>query len=200
MKLIFLRHGQAQHNLAGINQRQRRDQLTDQGHRQAHQAAVQISRYRLAAIYSSPQLRACQTAQIVANYCPNLRIVIPDKRLRDQPFAETVSSRWLQFKYRRGLINDTNMEKEVLRRQLSRVHKIQQSPTWSFLKDINNRHQKQIVLAVGHLSSYWLLNHCLLVRQPVDQQSSIKSLAPGSWCQFNLDNWPPEDLKQSTAA
>ena len=77
--IIFLRHGQAENNtkkiLAG---RSTGVNLTQEGIKQAQQAAEMLKPLNVSAIYSSSIDRALQTAEIVAKQC-NLEVKIDDR-------------------------------------------------------------------------------------------------------------------------
>ena len=63
---IFVRHGESQANLLHeFSNRGWKHGLTDVGIQQAHLLLDQLKPYPLAAIYTSPLLRACQTAEVV---------------------------------------------------------------------------------------------------------------------------------------
>jgi broad specificity phosphatase PhoE len=65
--LFLVRHGQATFNVEGRHPGQLPGiPLTDEGRRQAHQAAVALSALPLSAVVSSPLERACETAEIIA--------------------------------------------------------------------------------------------------------------------------------------
>jgi probable phosphoglycerate mutase len=67
MKIYFVRHGQSEANvLRVISNRDLPHHLTDLGRQQAETLARSLADVPLAAIYSSPIVRATETAQIVA--------------------------------------------------------------------------------------------------------------------------------------
>ena len=67
MRLYFVRHGQSEANVQRvISNRDLPHPLTDLGRQQAGALARSLADMPLAAIYSSPILRAAQTAQLVA--------------------------------------------------------------------------------------------------------------------------------------
>lgn len=67
MRLHLVRHGESTWNRAGIVQGQRMEiPLTDLGFQQAARIAQQLSKLPIAALWSSDQLRAVQTAQQIA--------------------------------------------------------------------------------------------------------------------------------------
>ncbi len=67
MKIYFARHGESQANLLQvISNRQLNHELTQQGKEQARKLAERFEGERIAKVYSSPLLRAVQTASILA--------------------------------------------------------------------------------------------------------------------------------------
>ena len=67
MRLYFVRHGQSEANVQRvISNREVPHPLTELGRQQAEALARSLAEVLLAAIYSSPIMRAAQTAQIVA--------------------------------------------------------------------------------------------------------------------------------------
>jgi broad specificity phosphatase PhoE len=69
MRIYFVRHGQSEANvLRVISNRDAPHRLTDLGRQQAETLAHLLADVPLAAIYSSPIVRAAETAQIVADF------------------------------------------------------------------------------------------------------------------------------------
>lgn len=66
MKLYIIRHGQTDWNLAGKIQGRKDIPLNDQGRLQARALAEGMKGQPLAAVYSSPQIRALETAKAIA--------------------------------------------------------------------------------------------------------------------------------------
>lgn len=67
MKIYFVRHGESEANLLGeFSNRGIKHGLTPKGRRQATALAESLERFSVDLIYSSPLLRASQTAEIVA--------------------------------------------------------------------------------------------------------------------------------------
>ena len=69
MKFIFARHGESQANvLHEISNRGLKHPLTQKGREQAYALARKLERASISRIYSSPVLRAIETAVLVANH------------------------------------------------------------------------------------------------------------------------------------
>ncbi len=67
MKLYFIRHGESEANLLGeFSNSESKHPLTERGMAQAQDSARSLSGVQAAKVYSSPVLRAVQTAQIIA--------------------------------------------------------------------------------------------------------------------------------------
>ncbi len=77
MRLYFVRHGESEANrLHEISNRGRRHPLTERGQQQAAALAQALREQAIAALYTSPLLRAVQTAEAIAQAC-------------GQPYTET---------------------------------------------------------------------------------------------------------------
>lgn len=66
MKLYIIRHGQTDWNVAGRIQGSQDIPLNEQGRRQARALARGMAQRPVCAVYSSPQIRALETAQAIA--------------------------------------------------------------------------------------------------------------------------------------
>lgn len=66
MKLYIIRHGQTDWNVAGKVQGRKDIPLNEQGRMQARALAAGMARRPVTAVYSSPQIRALETAQFIA--------------------------------------------------------------------------------------------------------------------------------------
>lgn len=86
MKLYLFRHGQSNHNLAGIISTPEAF-LTEEGIRQAQKLRDELAPVKLPIIYSSPYPRAIATAEIVAeaNHTP----IVIIEGLREHNLGET---------------------------------------------------------------------------------------------------------------
>jgi 2,3-bisphosphoglycerate-dependent phosphoglycerate mutase len=65
MKLFLVRHGQSQHNAAGLRQN-KDDQLSEKGIEQAHFVASRFTEVPIDRFYASNFIRARQTAEIIS--------------------------------------------------------------------------------------------------------------------------------------
>jgi len=81
MRLYLLRHAQSEGNKRGIFQGKLDLPLSEEGIKQAQKAGEFLKRFTFDAIITSPQLRAKQTAEIVADIL-NLPLEV-DERLRE---------------------------------------------------------------------------------------------------------------------
>lgn len=68
-RVILVRHGQTEWNRVHRFRGRVDIELNKTGHRQAQAVAERLSRYEIAALYSSPLQRALQTAQPIAETC-----------------------------------------------------------------------------------------------------------------------------------
>ncbi len=91
-RLLLVRHGQSEWNAAGRIQGQIDIQLDETGLRQAQHIADRLATESIAAIYSSPLLRATATAEAIAARC-ELPINL-DARLMEYDFGVISGSTW----------------------------------------------------------------------------------------------------------
>lgn len=80
-RLIFIRHGESEANLAGVFVGHINSPLSEKGHRQAELAAEYLAKEKIDAVYASDLSRATQTAEHIAAR-HNLK-VIPDENMRE---------------------------------------------------------------------------------------------------------------------
>lgn len=85
-KIFLLRHGETQWNIEKVFRGQAEVPLTENGKRQAKFAAEHLKNKGIEAIYTSPLLRAKETADIVAGVL-NLKCII-DERITGLNFGE----------------------------------------------------------------------------------------------------------------
>lgn len=91
--MIFMRHAQAENNVKKILAgRTEGVPLTDIGRSQAAQAAELFRRFDVSAVYSSPVMRAHETAKIVAGH--NSLEVIVDDRLTELEMGDFTGLRY----------------------------------------------------------------------------------------------------------
>lgn len=74
--IYMIRHGKTELNKANVLQGRSNYPLNDEGIRQAENAAKMLERIRFDYVYSSPLIRAVQTAEIVV---PNQEILLDDR-------------------------------------------------------------------------------------------------------------------------
>jgi broad specificity phosphatase PhoE len=82
LRIIAVRHGETEENVAGIVQGQRQGALTEHGIEQSKAAAEVLRKVRVDAIYSSDLDRAAQTADYIAAYHGNKVEYAPELRER----------------------------------------------------------------------------------------------------------------------
>ena len=79
--IVFARHGQTAPNRDGLVLGRADPELTEEGHRQAARLAAALAGEPVAAVVTSPLLRARQTAEAVAAACGGGTPVLVDERL-----------------------------------------------------------------------------------------------------------------------
>ena len=76
MRLLVIRHGESSANAEGRLQGRRDSSLSDRGRRDSQALSERLSRLDVAALYTSPLLRARETAEIIAR---RLRLTIEER-------------------------------------------------------------------------------------------------------------------------
>ncbi|WP_083917573.1 histidine phosphatase family protein [Uliginosibacterium gangwonense] len=84
-RLFIVRHGITANNAAKLIQGTRDIPLSDSGHRQARALGQALAEEKIDLIISSPQARALQTAQAIAQH--HRLPIITDERLRERSFG-----------------------------------------------------------------------------------------------------------------
>jgi broad specificity phosphatase PhoE len=143
MKIIFIRHGESEGNIAGVinDDPTQIVNLTERGIEQAEAASNKLRTVRFSHCYASEFPRAQQTAEILLRHhsCPLLIDARLNERrtgLNGQPvqvFNDTVRQDRLRIKPKGG---------ESFLEEMERLR--------SFLDEIAMRHPDGIVLAVSH--------------------------------------------------
>jgi broad specificity phosphatase PhoE len=100
MNLLLIRHAQSVGNALGHIQGQAEYPLSDIGREQARALAARLQRgdWPIAAVYSSDQIRAAETAEILA--APLDLPVTTDERLREYDFGEMNGIAWRDIESR----------------------------------------------------------------------------------------------------
>lgn len=158
---IFVRHGESQANLLHeFSNRGWKHGLTEAGIQQAHLLLDQLKQYPVDVIYTSPLLRACQTAEIVGQalgLVPQVAealIEFDTGNLEGRSDSQSwdlyadITADWFERKnYLRGFEGGDNYT-TILERFLP------------FFKSLQQRHVRsnQAVLMVGHGGTF----HCVL--------------------------------------
>jgi len=111
MRLIIVRHGQTEGNISRIMQGHSPGVLSDLGKKQARKLAQRLKNEKIDLIISSDLARALDTAKIVAEFHPDIELII-DKRIRERYIGSLEGS-----KYKDGLEWDNvpeDVEKESM--------------------------------------------------------------------------------------
>ena len=149
--IIFLRHGQAENNtkkiLAG---RSTGVNLTQEGIKQAQQAAEMLKPLNVSAIYSSSIDRALQTAEIVAKQC-NLEVKIDDRlieldmgKFTKMPYEEIFAKHGNVFlKFYQGSEEVSESGVETFAEVQKRI--------FDMVDFVINKHKKENIVLVTHM-------------------------------------------------
>lgn len=146
-KYYILRHGEALSNVKNIISccpEKFKNPLTKKGRKMAQKAAEKLKNKNIDLIFTSPLLRAKETAAIIGKKLkikPKL-----DKRLREIGFGilnnGPINKLWDYFKKEEDRIRQKPPKGETYPEILKRMV--------SFLKDINKKHKNKNILIVSH--------------------------------------------------
>lgn len=142
MKVYFLRHGEAEHNAAGLLGGHYDTALTDTGEEQAHSAIEHVRAIQPETIYCSPLLRAHKTAEIVAAGLGLQDKLVVDDRLKERAIGVFEGKSGDDGTARVSKIADETEGAETIAELRARAD--------SFLQDLALRHRDETVLIVGH--------------------------------------------------
>ena len=165
-RIIFVRHGVTELNDRGVIQGAAKTPLTDFGRRQAMAAAKALEAFNPIALYSSPYVRAMQTAEIIGEH---LKLpVIESTRLREQGLSGWEGQVWKDIAAADPQI--------ALRRdsegwwfcppggepRLRVRHRM-----LAFIGEMVERHTEETVVAVTHAGALYFLVHALIDKVPI---------------------------------
>lgn len=99
-EFYLLRHGQTNSNIQGTYLGHTDVPLNENGKQQAADAAEQFKKIALNAIYTSPLIRAVQTAQEVSRYHPKISVTMSyDVQERDYGVFDDLTQKQIQKQY-----------------------------------------------------------------------------------------------------
>jgi len=146
MKILLIRHGQTDWNLAQRFQGQSDIPLNETGHKQAHALANRLSAETFDAVYSSDLQRATETAKII---CTSQ--IHPDPRLREVHFGDWEGLTYDEIKakhpetlaaWEADIFKNAPPNGETLEGLAVRVQ--------SMLDELRKKHDDQNILIVAH--------------------------------------------------
>ena len=140
--IYFVRHGEVHNPKQILYGRMPRFGLSELGRREAEVTAGILAKEPVAAIYSSPQLRARQTARVIAAYHPELMV-------RTSRFLAEVVTGWQGHPYTELHAIDFDFYSNPLPGEYETVEHI-----WDrvqhFVERVRRRYEGQTVVAVTH--------------------------------------------------
>lgn len=144
MKLIIIRHGETEENVAGILQGHLPGKLSANGVKQVKKVALRLKNEKFDFIYSSDLERAANTAKEIAKYHPNTKIKFV-KNLRERNLGEFQGKKKNDFNWNVKDQKATFIEPKE-GETMEEVYKRAKS----FLYDIIRQHNNNSVLFVCH--------------------------------------------------
>src|SRR4026209_239921 len=160
MKLYFVRHGESEANTRGVNSnRDRPFGLTDLGRGQAKVLAESLKDIPITAVFSSPILRARQTADILSRSLGQPYQVTEALREYDCGVLEDRSDD-ASWELHRGFYEDWTLHHNYLRKPDGRENFLEiQDRFLPFIKSLtlDGLHTDHHILCVGHGGLFQLM-------------------------------------------
>ena len=183
MKIIFVRHGQAEHNrqLRFNETNNPPVQLTKIGIQQALKVADELSKSKINRIYTSEIIRAQETAKIIQASHMNKKLILKtDKRLNE--FQVGYNNQLVFWWYFQMLVAKHKQQRkfndgESIAESMKRIE--------DFLNFIKKKHWHETIVVVAHLHTYQVLRH-LLDNKPFKINLRRNKLPTGGSYEFNL--------------
>ena len=153
MKIYVVRHGEVPSNVNKVISGYNDEELTEKGINEAKRIKEQIKDIKFDAVFSSPVLRAKQTANIIAPNCE----IIYDDRLQERNPGNMIG-------HKRNEIDKSewnSLDKEVtIYNSESLLSGIKR--TKSFINDIEKQYTDKTILIVTHMficKSIWMIEN-----------------------------------------
>jgi isoleucyl-tRNA synthetase len=152
-KIIFVRHGEAEHNVLKMSSSARdKHPLTEKGQEQARRAAEALLNHDIDVVYASPILRARQTAEAYAGRAR--KDIIFDNRLGEITSGEWEETTQLdpQVKEARDHYKNlsTNERYTFKRGKTGESWEDLDRRTWNFLKEVIQKHAGKTIALFSH--------------------------------------------------
>jgi len=165
-RIIFVRHGVTELNDLGVIQGVADTPLTDLGRRQAAAVGATLKVFKSVALYSSPYVRAVQTAEIIGEHLG--LPVVKSTRLREQGLSDWEGRTWKDI---------AAADPEIAQRRnnegwwfcppggeprLRVRHRM-----LAFVSEMEEQHKDATVVAVTHAGALYFLVHALIDKVPI---------------------------------
>jgi len=168
-RIIFLRHGETRKNRLGIMQGDSEERLTELGREQSRRAAQAMAPYHPVKVYTSPAVRAKETAEIVAE-----KLGIPlevTSLLREQSLGKWEGKSW-----------------EDIEKEDPDIAKKRDAEGWwfcppggeprlrvrhrmfNFCRQMEEKHPNLTVIAVSHAAALYFFFLAVLGLNPIGRQ------------------------------
>ena len=194
MKLIFIRHGEAEHNLpnwqGGTDNF--KAQLTENGRQAVLRSAKELGQFEFVAAYASPMLRTQQTAKLVLNLQKSAPKLQTDDRLADIYISNKLNSRWRgwerMWRLRLRAYPRQHREAQLAKHKLVGGQSLGETmdPIANFSADLRQKHQTGPVLVVAHLHTFWALTSRVGGGQLTDILDAKNFLPPANWREMEI--------------
>lgn len=175
MRLIIIRHGETKDNKKKVLQGHSPVPLSEKGFEQAEAVASRLRKRKFDVIYTSDLSRARQTADTIARYHPETKL-IEDKRLRERDLGDYVGKPIGSVEWPKDPTHAVpNGESRVDHR--NRLEE--------FYLELLEKHSEDIVLVVTHGGSVLLLLN-IIQNSPVEEADFCYRIKNTSVTEFEI--------------
>lgn len=154
-KYFVMRHGQAENNLTDLvsTSYNNQDHLTEEGKKQVKESAEEIKNTKIDYIFTSPFVRAQETAAIVAETAGmNKESIIIDDRLHEMSLPMYEDKTWTEYHKDYPNTVESFYKAEDGNESYNDIKK----RTMSFIYDMDSKYEGKTIMIVTHGGPSWL--------------------------------------------
>lgn len=198
MRVILVRHGITDWNAQGRIQGRLETPLNLYGVQQAHACAKYLKDYEFRAIYTSPQARSRQTAQIIASKHGNTPFFIADE-LKEIDFGDWQGMTWSEISKKHGdLLKEFEKSGNLASIYNGESYQDMQDRAYSFLSRFE-RDEEASYLFVTHSGTIKTLI-CKVLGLPLErrQRFTISNLSISTLYYSSSGAWSVSSLNETS--
>ncbi|MCL2540397.1 MAG: histidine phosphatase family protein [Firmicutes bacterium] len=158
--IFFVRHGETEDNVQDILTGHNEILLTNNGLKQAEEAAEEIKDVDFAMCYCSPLIRTKQTLEKLLKHFPNLKVVY-DNRIIERDYGEASGKHSSICSFNRWA-----RKAEIAFKNFESVDDVFERAK-DFYDEVIEKHKGQNILVVSH-SGFGRVSHCYFNGFPAD--------------------------------